>query len=77
MVACLSPCDAQFDENLSTLEYASRASRITNAVAKNEDPKSRLIRQLRKRNAFLTAQLVAMRDVGPAVNCLDMSFNTF
>ena len=44
MVACLSPVDDHFDENLSTLEYASRASCISNRVAVNEDPKSHLIR---------------------------------
>ena len=64
MVACLSPCDVHFDENLSTLEYASRASCIANRVAVNEDPKSRLIRELRAQNAFLTAQLANMRAAG-------------
>lgn len=64
MVACLSPCDVHFDENLSTLEYASRASCISNRVAVNEDPKSRLIRELRAQNAFLTAQLAHMRAAG-------------
>ena len=64
MVACLSPCDGHFDENLSTLEYASRASCIANRVAVNEDPKSKLIRELRAQNAFLTAQLAHMQAAG-------------
>ena len=32
MVACLAPVDTYYEENLSTLEYASRAARITNQV---------------------------------------------
>jgi hypothetical protein len=53
MVACLSPADECYEENMSTLEYASRAKKITNQVYVNEDPKSRLIRQLKAENAFL------------------------
>lgn len=33
MVACLSPSDAHYDENLSTLAYATRAKRIRNRPA--------------------------------------------
>ena len=40
MLACLNPCDAQMDENLSTLNYASKASFISNKPIKNEDPKT-------------------------------------
>ena len=40
MIACLNPCDLHIDENLSTLNYASRASYISNKPIKNEDPKS-------------------------------------
>ena len=32
MVACLAPPDDYFEENLSTLEYASRAKNITNEL---------------------------------------------
>lgn len=39
MVACLSPSDKYFEENLSTLNYASRASQISNIPTKNIDPK--------------------------------------
>jgi len=39
MVACLSPSDKYFEENLSTLNYASRASQISNLPTKNIDPK--------------------------------------
>eukprot|EP00959_Pyramimonas_sp_CCMP1952_P256235 5351892-Pyramimonas_sp.AAC.1 len=61
MIACVSPSDLSYEENLSTLEYASRAKNITNHVFANEDPKSRLIRQLKAENAFLKDQLARMK----------------
>ncbi|KXZ47551.1 FAP125 protein [Gonium pectorale] len=59
MLACLSPADRFLEENASTLDYAARARRITNQVAVNEDPRSRLIRELRAEVAFLRQQLEA------------------
>lgn len=47
MFACLSPSDKHFDENLSTLQYASQAASIKNAPKVNLDPKDLLIQQLR------------------------------
>lgn len=32
MVACVSPADNAYEENVSTLEYAARAKRVTNQV---------------------------------------------
>ncbi|GAX73258.1 hypothetical protein CEUSTIGMA_g712.t1 [Chlamydomonas eustigma] len=61
MVACLAPSDAFYEENLSTLEYASKAARITNQVSLNEDAKTRLIRELRTEVAFLRQQLAAVQ----------------
>lgn len=49
MLACLSPADRHFDENLSTLHYASQAASIKNQPAVNLDPKDRLIKQLEAR----------------------------
>jgi len=43
MIACLSPSDRYLEENLSTLEYASRASQISNIPTKNIDPKLSLL----------------------------------
>lgn len=37
MVACLSPVDRFLEENVSTLNYAARASLISNAPMKNLD----------------------------------------
>jgi hypothetical protein len=101
MVACLAPVDQFFEENLSTLEYASKAARITNQVreplcsrglqplwlsavllptpmfscflafifllfqiAVNEDPKTRLIRELRAEVAFLRSGECGVWSVG-------------
>ena len=48
MLACLNPCDKHIEENLSTLNYASRASYITNKPLKNDDPRTREIEELKK-----------------------------
>ena len=39
MIACLSPSDRYFEENLSTLNYAAKASLISNIPTKNVDPR--------------------------------------
>lgn len=43
MIANLSPVLRFFDENLQTLQYASRAQFISNQPKINQDPRSRLI----------------------------------
>lgn len=47
MIACLSPSDSYFEENLSTLAYATRANSISNDPIKNLDPKTKLVKDLR------------------------------
>lgn len=47
MLACLNPCDQHVEENLSTLNYASKASYISNKPIMNVDPKTRLIEELK------------------------------
>lgn len=39
MIACLAPIDVYTEENISTLNYAARAARISNKPAINMDPK--------------------------------------
>lgn len=39
MIACLAPIDVYLEDNISTLNYAARAARISNAPAINMDPK--------------------------------------
>ena len=50
MIACLSPSDIFYEENLSTLAYATKASCISNDPIKNLDPKTKLVKELRVRN---------------------------
>jgi hypothetical protein len=47
MVACLSPSDKHYEENLSTLQYASQAACIKNEPVVNIDPKDKLIDHLK------------------------------
>jgi len=35
MIACISPCNTNFDETINTLKYASRARHIKRNVNKN------------------------------------------
>jgi hypothetical protein len=43
MIACISPSDRYMDENISTLNYAARASLISNIPTKNIDPRVLII----------------------------------
>ncbi len=49
MIACLSPSDAYLEENISTLNYATKASFISNEPVKNEDPKIKMINELKNK----------------------------
>ena len=57
MIACIAPSDRFYEENLSTLNYATRASNIANAPTKNIDPKIREIQELKKKNKALQLEL--------------------
>jgi hypothetical protein len=57
MIACLSPSDKYIEENISTLNYATQASFISNIPQKNEDPKMRLVTELRERVQRLEKEL--------------------
>eukprot|EP00927_Polykrikos_kofoidii_P065271 TRINITY_DN61052_c0_g1_i1.p1 TRINITY_DN61052_c0_g1~~TRINITY_DN61052_c0_g1_i1.p1 ORF type:complete len:1076 (-),score=159.44 TRINITY_DN61052_c0_g1_i1:136-3363(-) len=46
MMACLSPSDKYYEENLSTLQYAAAAASIKNNPCVNLDPKDRIIHHL-------------------------------
>lgn len=60
MIACLSSSDQYYEENLSTLDYASLAARITNKIKVNEDHRAKLIRELRIEIDFLKGQLATV-----------------
>lgn len=62
MLACLSPSDRHFEENLSTLQYASQAASIKNAPTVNLDPKDKLIQQLQQQ--LLAAHAYILRLTG-------------
>ena len=59
MVACLPPSDFYLDENISTLTYATKASYISNEPNKNEDPKMKIISELKKKVKSLEKELDA------------------
>lgn len=58
MIAALSPADVNYGETLSTLRYADNAKRIKNNAMVNEDPSSKLIRDLRSEVDALRKQLL-------------------
>lgn len=60
MIACLSPSDSNYTENLSTLGYASKAQSIVNKPVVNLDSRSQLICELRAEIADLKSQLRQM-----------------
>lgn len=47
MLAAISPSADNFEETLSTLRYADRAKLIVNRAVVNEDPQTKLVRELR------------------------------
>ena len=47
MISALSPSDNFIEENITTLNYASKAAYISNMPIKNQDPKVKLIFELR------------------------------
>ena len=50
MIACVTPSDYFYEENVSTLNYATWASYIANAPKKNIDPWEIVIQDLKKKN---------------------------
>ena len=57
MIACISPVDGYLDENISTLEYATKAGSISNEPVKNVDPKTRVIKDLKREAKRLKKEL--------------------
>ena len=66
MIAALSPADDNYDETLSTLQYASRAKQITNKATKNEDVNEKVIHELKNEIEELKAQLAAIAEKSPS-----------
>ena len=57
MIACPTPSDKFIDENMSTLNYASKAKVMTNQPKVNDDPKAVKITDLQHEVKGLTKQL--------------------
>ena len=64
MIAAISPADDNYDETLSTLQYANRAKNIKNDAKRNEDVNEQLIRQLREEIEALRKALAAVQAAG-------------
>lgn len=62
MIACLAPIDLYCDENISTLNYATRTSKINNAPLINTDPKSKKIADQQSELDKLKAELKRATD---------------
>ena len=58
MISCLTPNDKFVEENKSTLNYASKASHISNRPVKNDDPKSKQVESLKREVKILTEELI-------------------
>lgn len=50
------------EENINTLQYAGKASYISNKPIRNDDPKMRLIEDLKKQNKLLNEELAKAND---------------
>ena len=59
MIACLSPSNHYIEENISTLNYATKASFISNIPTKNEDPKMKIVSELREKVQRLEKELTS------------------
>ena len=59
MIACLSPSNNFIEENISTLNYATKASFIQNIPQQNEDPKMRMVTELRQKVINLEKELAS------------------
>ncbi|XP_074655723.1 kinesin-like protein KIF14, partial [Tubulanus polymorphus] len=64
MLATISPANICMEETLSTLRYAKQARAIVNNAKVNEDPKARLIRELRAEIEKLRGQTGGLLSTG-------------
>ncbi|KAJ3081859.1 Kinesin protein 1B, partial [Quaeritorhiza haematococci] len=61
MLATISPASTHIEETLSTLRYAARAKKIVNVAKVNEDPKAKVIRELKAEVTRLQSLLLAQQ----------------
>lgn len=58
MIAWVSPSSIFYNENVSTLNYASKTSCISNKPIKNHDPKNKIIQDLKREVKSLREQVL-------------------
>eukprot|EP00927_Polykrikos_kofoidii_P040671 TRINITY_DN34719_c0_g1_i2.p1 TRINITY_DN34719_c0_g1~~TRINITY_DN34719_c0_g1_i2.p1 ORF type:complete len:1129 (-),score=240.23 TRINITY_DN34719_c0_g1_i2:44-3430(-) len=61
LLACISPAKFNFEETLSTLEFASRCKLVKTSATKNEQSKVNVIQQLKDEKDEIEAQLAKER----------------
>ena len=62
MIACITPIDAYYEESVSTLNYAAKASEIVNDPTINEDSRVLVITELNKKISNLEKELNKAND---------------
>lgn len=62
MIACIAPIDLYTEENISTLNYAARAARISNAPSINMDPRLKQILEQKRTIERLKQELKRAND---------------
>jgi hypothetical protein len=62
MLACINPHDGFFEENVSTLTYATKTAYITNRPVRNDDPQTKLVSELKRQIAELSSELEHAND---------------
>lgn len=62
MIACLAPIDLYTEENISTLNYAARAAKISNAPSINMDPRLKQIMEQKRTIERLKQELKRAND---------------
>lgn len=53
MIACISPSDYNYEENISTLNYAMKTNSIKNKPLRNLDSDVNFVRNLKDKNKNL------------------------
>jgi AAA+ ATPase superfamily predicted ATPase len=62
MIGCIQVSDEYCEDNLSTLQYAYRAAKITNRLEQNMDPNAFLVENLKNRVQELESELRRCND---------------
>ncbi|KAA6387281.1 MAG: putative Kinesin-II 95 kDa subunit [Streblomastix strix] len=68
MIAAVSPASSNYDETLSTLQYADRAKQIKNKPVVNESETDKLIKQLRAEIEALKSELENRGSIDDVLN---------